>query len=171
MIRSGLTSRRGSPAQTMELSSSSRLSATFNDFLFATVCEERNDMPLSVVSALARLNLDPWAEAAELSRMPAEGATRRLSLLLAGVLNDPLNPPDRATITARLVALLPRSPTANVASGQVALTVPQRRAVGMLFWLVVLASMAASLLMGHLASAAGGSGPASGPTPTAAARR
>jgi len=164
MIRSGLTSRRNSPAQTIEISSSSRLSATFNDFLFATVWEGRDDMPLSVVSALARLDLDPWAEAAELSRMPAEGATRRLSLLLAGVLGDPLTPPDRATIAARLVALLPRSPTANVATGHAAPTVQQRRAVGMLFWLVVLASMAASLLMGHLASPAGGSGPASGPT-------
>jgi hypothetical protein len=39
----------------------------------------RNEMPLSVISALARLDLDPWAEAAELARMPADGAARRLS--------------------------------------------------------------------------------------------
>ena len=57
----------------------SNLGATFNDFLFATVCKDRNDMPLSVVSALARLDLDPWTEAAELARMPADGAARRLS--------------------------------------------------------------------------------------------
>ena len=38
--------------------------ARYNDFLFATVCEEANGMQLSVLSALARLNLDPWEEAA-----------------------------------------------------------------------------------------------------------
>ena len=56
------------------MSPTSSLSATFNDFLFATVCEERNEMRLSVISALARQDLDPWAEAAELARMPADGA-------------------------------------------------------------------------------------------------
>ena len=67
------------------MSSTVNLTAAFNDFLFASVGEDRNDMPLSVVSTLARLNLDPWAEAAELALMPADGATRRLSLLLAEV--------------------------------------------------------------------------------------
>jgi hypothetical protein len=39
----------------------------FNDFLYAPIGVERNEMPLSVLSALARLNIDPWGEAAELS--------------------------------------------------------------------------------------------------------
>lgn len=47
------------------------LSPAFNDFLYATVCEERNEMPLSLISALARLDLDPWTEAADLAGMPA----------------------------------------------------------------------------------------------------
>lgn len=42
----------------------------FNDFLYAPIGGAGNEMPLSVLSALARLNLDPWKEAAELSDLP-----------------------------------------------------------------------------------------------------
>jgi hypothetical protein len=171
MIRSGLTPRWSSPAR--KTSSSSNLSATFNDFLFATVCEERNEMPLSVVSALARLDLDPWIEAAELSRMPTGSAASRLASLLAGVVNDPPTQPDRATIAARLVALLSAAAKPNVTSRGLpaaTLTAQQHRTARM-FWLVVLASMAASLLMARLTTPVGASGPAPGPTPAAAMRR
>ena len=65
--------------------SPSSLGASFNAFLFATVCEGRDEMPVSVISALARLDLDPWTEAAELASMPAVGAAERLSSLLSGV--------------------------------------------------------------------------------------
>lgn len=51
--------------------------AEFNDFLYASIGEERNDIPLTVLSAFARLNLDPWAEAAKLSELPTSAATRR----------------------------------------------------------------------------------------------
>jgi hypothetical protein len=139
--------------------SSSNLSATFNDFLFATVCEERNEMPLSVISALARLDLDPWAEAAVLARMPADGAARHLSALLAGVVDLPPTQPDRATIAARLVALLPAAKTDAPRPGAAAiLTGPQRRAAGFM-WLIILASMVASLVMGNLASHSSASEP------------
>jgi hypothetical protein len=55
----------------------------FNVFLFARVCEDRNDTPLSMLSALARLDLDPWQEAAELAQLPRESATRRLASSIA----------------------------------------------------------------------------------------
>jgi hypothetical protein len=42
----------------------------FDDFLYAAIGADRNESPLSVLSALARLNLDPWQEAAELSELP-----------------------------------------------------------------------------------------------------
>jgi len=154
------------------MSSTSALSATFNDFLFATVCEERNEMQLSVISALARQNLDPWTEAAELARMPADGAARRLSSLLAGVVNDPPTWPDHATIAVRLVALLPTSaetdvpPRARVAG---VMTAGPFRAVRMMC-LFLLASTAVSVLLANLAPHAGASGPASGPTSSTAAR-
>jgi len=36
-------------------------------------------MPLSVLSARARLDLDPWKEAAELSELPSDRATQRFA--------------------------------------------------------------------------------------------
>jgi hypothetical protein len=155
------------------MSLTSNLSATFNDFLFATVCEERNEMQLSVISALARQDLDPWTEAAELARMPADGAARRLSSLLAGVVNDPPTRPDHATIAVRLVALLPSSTERDVS--------PQARAAAVLAaapfravriaCLLLMASMAVSVLLANPTPRAGASGSASGPTPSTAARR
>ena len=47
----------------------SALAAEFDDFLFASIGEERNGMLLSVVSALARLNVDPWQGAANLAQL------------------------------------------------------------------------------------------------------
>ena len=44
---------------------------SFDPFLFSEIGEERNGMLLSMVSALARLDLDPWREAASLSRLTA----------------------------------------------------------------------------------------------------
>ena len=51
----------------------------FDRFLFAPIGEEKNGMLLSVLSALARLDLDPWREAAELARMPKHTAKQRLT--------------------------------------------------------------------------------------------
>ena len=50
----------------------SLLHSDLNDFLFAAVGDEPNGMPLSVISALTRLGVDPWDEAARLGSF-AEG--------------------------------------------------------------------------------------------------
>jgi hypothetical protein len=54
----------------------------FNEFLFASIGKEGNGMPLSVVSALARHEIDPWQEAARLSDLPKELATTALDRLI-----------------------------------------------------------------------------------------
>ena len=41
----------------------------FDEFLWASVGEDRNGTGLSVLSALARLDVDPWQEANSLARM------------------------------------------------------------------------------------------------------
>jgi hypothetical protein len=41
----------------------------FDDFLYAPIGADRNEMPLTVLSALSRLDIDPWKEAAELSEL------------------------------------------------------------------------------------------------------
>jgi hypothetical protein len=52
------------------------LGTEFDDFLFAPIGEDRNDTPLSVLSVLARLDIDPWQEADKLARLPGEACLR-----------------------------------------------------------------------------------------------
>jgi len=73
-------------------------------------------MLLSVLSAFARLDLDPWQEAAELARLPGKAATQRLTSLIAELPDVPSAPSDAGTIAARLVALLPHKALPNVPS-------------------------------------------------------
>ena len=54
----------------------------FDQFLGASIGEDRNGTGLSVLSALARLDVDPWKEATSLARMPREAAAVRLSELI-----------------------------------------------------------------------------------------
>src|SRR5271155_373945 len=92
----------------MTRSSLSVLGSEFDDFLFAPIGDDRNDMPLSVLSALARLDIDPWLEAAELARLPRETATQRLASSIAALPEGPSAHLEHGTIAARLIALLPR---------------------------------------------------------------
>jgi hypothetical protein len=80
----------------------------FNDFLHASIGVERNDMPLTVLSAFARLNLDPWGEAAELSALPKHTATHRLASLIARLPSGRWAHTDCEAIADRLVELLPQ---------------------------------------------------------------
>lgn len=83
------------------------LHSDLNDFLFATVGDEANGMSLSVVSALTRLGVDPWDEAARLSALPKTVAVAALVPMISRV---PICRPRRLDdweISQRLVALLP----------------------------------------------------------------
>jgi hypothetical protein len=84
------------------------LAPEFDDFLFAPIGEDRNGMLLSVVSALARLDVDPWQEAANLARLPGATATRRLASLIAALPDRPSAHLDPGTIAAPLIARLPQ---------------------------------------------------------------
>jgi hypothetical protein len=83
------------------------LASEFDTFLLASIGDDNNGMQLSVLSALARLDVDPWEEAATLARLPADTATRKLASLIAALPPGPLARPDSATIAARLIPLLP----------------------------------------------------------------
>jgi hypothetical protein len=80
----------------------------FNDFLFASIGEDRNGMLVSVLSGLARSDVDPWQEAARLAELPGETATQRLASLIGALPDRVSSYPESRTIAARLVALLPR---------------------------------------------------------------
>ncbi len=92
------------------------LGPEFDTFLFAPVDEEGKGALLSVVSALARLDVDPWLEAAELARMPREAANQRLTSLIAALPDAPETQLAAATIADRLIKLLPSGKPSSVAS-------------------------------------------------------
>jgi hypothetical protein len=80
----------------------------FNDFLYAPIGADRNEMPLSVLSALSRLNVDPWKEAAELSELSADTATQRLASMIDQLPGGKWTRADSRAIADRLIELLPR---------------------------------------------------------------
>ncbi len=85
----------------------SLLHSDLNDFLFATVGDEQNGMALNVISALTRLGIDPWEEAARLAALPKVRAAQALAVLIARLpVARPL-PSDNLAISDQLVQLLP----------------------------------------------------------------
>jgi hypothetical protein len=87
----------------------SPLAAEFEEFLFAPIGEEANGMLLSVFSALARLDIDPWQEAGKLARLPVAMATERLVSFIAAVSEKSPAHQEPEAIAARLIKLLPHS--------------------------------------------------------------
>jgi hypothetical protein len=81
----------------------------FDEFLGASIGEDRNGTGLSVLSAFARLNVDPWQEAMSLARMPRNAAVVRLNALIDALPGEPPIDIPARTIGADLVALLPRN--------------------------------------------------------------
>ena len=53
----------------------------FNDFLFALVGEAENGQEVTVLSAMSRLGLNPWDEAARLTEMRQEDAAQALAAI------------------------------------------------------------------------------------------
>lgn len=49
----------------------------YDNFLYATVVD--GELPISVVSMLSRLSLDPWLEASRLAQLPRNQAIKSLS--------------------------------------------------------------------------------------------
>jgi hypothetical protein len=99
----------------------SLLHSDLNKFLFATLGDERSGVPLTVLSALTRLNIDPWAEGARLSRLSREEAARLLVPLIASFPEEERTSLGVHAMAARLVELLPLPlsvvPPAPIASG------------------------------------------------------
>lgn len=101
-------------------------------------------MRLSVLSALARMNIDPWEEATRLAAMPKAVAKGTLVSTLDLVSGSSWNPSETEGIAARLVQLLPQP-------GKDATTEPVRvGAQPANYWLVWVAfAIAISLLSPH----------------------
>jgi hypothetical protein len=81
--------------------------ADLHPFLYACIGDENNGMQLSVLSVLARQDLDAWEQAGVWSRASEGVAIRELSTLIAALPEGPSDRPRPEQIAARLVRLLP----------------------------------------------------------------
>jgi hypothetical protein len=79
----------------------------FTRFLGAAVGEDRNGSAVTVLSTFARLNLDPWEEAANLASLGREAAGQRLGLLLSRFGDVPALRRDHEPVARDLARLLP----------------------------------------------------------------
>ena len=102
----------------------SQFGSEFDQFLYASVEEGGSGAHLSVLSALARLEVDPWQEAANLAQMSRESATQRLASLIDSLPGKSLAHLNCRTVAARLIALLPRQPGITIAPPQIVGGIP-----------------------------------------------
>lgn len=87
-------------------------------FLYASIGEDREGHGETVLSTLARLNLDPWEEAAALAYLDRKAAYSRLGLLLSRFRNVPALGRDHGSVARDLIFRLPqRPPRASRADG------------------------------------------------------
>lgn len=98
------------------------LDSRYDEFLFAEIGEQQNGMPMSMASALTRLGLDPWEEAARLAAMPAAAAVGALSVRVARMSDLTLRASESKKLAAGLVPLLARGarPSAKAAPARAA---------------------------------------------------
>jgi hypothetical protein len=115
----------------------SLINSEFNGFLFASIGEEESGTQLTVLSALSRLSLDPWGEAARLSGLPKESATTALAAMIARLPRGRWKPSDVRSIAARLVQLLPERVPASP-SDRSADAAGKGKNVTAALWLVIL---------------------------------
>ena len=128
-------------------SSVAYLTHQFDDFLFARIDDASGTTPLSVLSMLARLDIDPWEEAAKLARLPRAAAAKRLvDLIVAtpGVSSAYLND---SAVSDRLINLLP-SPVGAVDLPRQETVARVLRQPGFATWSVAIAiAVAISLIL------------------------
>lgn len=153
------------------------IGAEFDKFLYAPIREDRNGTPLSVLSALARLDVDPWQEAASLARMPRERAAVRLTTLIAALPDEPTKDISAKAIAADLVALLPQTSVFVVRSPDKALAVvgSQQTQIRMALGALAIVIAIVFALSANLSSAPGNgvkpSAPSAGDATTALPRK
>jgi hypothetical protein len=122
----------------------SLLHSDLNDFLFAPIGDEPNGMPLSVISALTRLGVDPWEEGSRLAALPKVLAAEALAPMIARLSIGSPQRSNNVAIARRLVELLPTRANAAEPGRQQAST-PAKKYSHAAMLLVCLALGAAAL--------------------------
>ncbi len=119
------------------------LPAEFNEFLFERISDDHLGRQVAVISALARLDMDPWAEAKKLSQLPAETAAWSLSLVLSRLPEIRMGIAERQQTALRLARLLPKlvlGKSAHAARATSSGALPQAAAAGVLCAFAILLS-------------------------------
>ena len=88
--------------------------ARYTAFLFTVVGTERSDAPnsgedITVLTALARIGIDPWQEAARLSLLPRAEAAKSLAATFINLPDTRWTLGDAAGTAQRIVDTLPQS--------------------------------------------------------------
>ena len=107
-------------------------------------------MSLSVLSVLTRLDVDPWQEAGELTRLPRDAAIQRLSAWIAALPDGLPAHLDPGAIAGRLIALLPSQTRFNTPSHQTLLGLgqgPNSRAVSYAIIIIITLMLGAQCIM------------------------
>ena len=133
------------------------IGAEFDKFLYAPIREDRNGTPLSVLSALARLDVDPWQEAASLARMTRDAAAVRLTALIVALPDEPTRDIPAKAIAADLVALLPKASGLDVrsTSSMLAAVGPRQAQIRFALGALAILAMIALALSASLSSTPG----------------
>ena len=134
-------------------------------FLFAEVEDEIDRMPLSVISALTRLGLDPWEEAGRLSSLRYGEAVEQLARLIAELPGNHRRLGETREIAGGLVRLLPK-PNSSPAStrqveirlryGRPPLTLPKLSQIWVACFVIAAAVLVSGLLHGWFPFGIGG---------------
>ncbi|MFZ3321185.1 MAG: hypothetical protein WA190_02365 [Usitatibacter sp.] len=139
------------------------VTSAYDAFLFAPMDNGPERMPLSVLSAFARMNFDPWEEAAHLAALPTPEAERILASMLDLLPGRGECSPETRVLAARLVALLPKG-RATTAKGAAITADRKMRIREWLVMLFIAVSIAAALLSPHQHATAAGAGDSASPS-------
>src|SRR3954452_24622817 len=117
-------------------------------FLFAVVGEERNGIPLSTISALTQLGLDPWDEAGRLAGLAKRDAVEQLTGLLLRIPGPrrPLAEEARQIARALIDVLPPANGIAELA-GTRRSTEPATTLRDRAFWIICCVLVATAILL------------------------
>jgi hypothetical protein len=151
MARRALSAHQSTAGATKLRGSFCSLRPDLDKFLFAEVGDETDGMPLSVISALTRLGLDPWEEADRLSSLRSREAAEQLARLIAELPGNSRPLREARGIASGLVPLLPEHNSGPKSALQVQIRHRYRKASLTLpklsqFWVACFVLAAAALV-------------------------
>jgi len=117
-------------------------------FLYANVGTELNGSALTILSMIARVGRDPWAEAARWATLPRAGAIESLAQSIGDMPLTPSALAESHAIAVRLVQLLPATTPGALQSGAAKLEAPS--APGRLPIVMLYAAMALGIALSAL---------------------